>query len=111
MGICPRCGSWIDAGEPYCPDCSYIINDSSSDEEFSDDGIISINGFEYDADDVVDALNEFVLSFLINFIAFIFILCFLEAILGLGFLFSILFCCDYIIALGMKNCFRFEKLL
>lgn len=58
MGICPRCGSWIDAGEPYCPDCSYIINDSSSDEEFSDDGVISINGFEYDVDDVVDALDE-----------------------------------------------------
>ena len=51
-----------------------------------------------------------VLSFLINFIVFIFILCFLEAILGLGFLFSILFCCDYIIALGMKNCFGFEKI-
>ena len=49
-----------------------------------------------------------VLSFLINFIVFIFILCFLEAILGLGFLFSILFCCDY--ALGMKNCFGFEKI-
>ena len=49
--------------------------------------------------------------FLINFIVFIFILCFLEAILGLGFLFSILFCCDYIIAWGMKNCFGFEKLL
>ena len=36
MGICPRCGSWIDAGEPYCPDCSYIINDSSSDEGSDD---------------------------------------------------------------------------
>ena len=61
---------------------------------------------------VVDELHYWVYYlFLINFIAFIFILCFLEAILGLGFLFSILFCCDYIIALGMKNCFGFEKLL
>ena len=23
MGICPRCGSWVDAGEPYCPECCY----------------------------------------------------------------------------------------
>ncbi len=60
---------------------------------------------------VVDELHYWVYYlFLINFIAFIFILCFLEAILGLGFLFSILFCCDYIIALGMKNCFGFEKI-
>jgi hypothetical protein len=61
---------------------------------------------------VVDELHYWVYYlFLINFILFIFILCFLEAILGLGFLFSILFCCDYIIAWGMKNCFGFEKLL
>ena len=61
---------------------------------------------------VMDELHYLgVLSFLINFIVFNFILCFLEAILGLGFLFSILFCCDYIIAWGMKNCFGFEKLL
>ena len=61
---------------------------------------------------VVDELHYWVYClFLINFFAFIFILCFFEAILGLGFLFSILFCCDYIIALGMKNCFGFEKLL
>lgn len=28
--ICPRCGSWIDAGEPYCPDCGY---DGSDDDD------------------------------------------------------------------------------
>ena len=61
---------------------------------------------------VVDELHYWVYYlFLINFIAFIFILCFLVAFLGHEFLFSILFCCDYIIALGMKNCFGFEKLL
>ena len=32
--ICPRCGSWIDAGEPYCPDCGY---DGSDDDEEDDD--------------------------------------------------------------------------
>lgn len=28
--ICPRCGSWIDEGEPYCPNCGY---DGSDDED------------------------------------------------------------------------------
>ena len=32
--ICPRCGSWIDAGEPFCPECGY---DGSDDEDEDDD--------------------------------------------------------------------------
>ena len=28
--ICPRCGSFIDAGEPCCPKCGY---DDSDDED------------------------------------------------------------------------------
>lgn len=28
--ICPRCGPWIDEGEPYCPNCGY---DGSDDED------------------------------------------------------------------------------
>lgn len=33
--ICPRCGTWIDAGEPYCPGCLW---DGSDDEEGDDYG-------------------------------------------------------------------------
>lgn len=29
MEICPICGSWIDAGEPYCPECGYVSGGSS----------------------------------------------------------------------------------
>ena len=49
MGICPRCGSWVDAGEPYCPDCCY---DGSG-------GTDKVNSV-YDSDkrDVEDALDE-----------------------------------------------------
>jgi predicted amidophosphoribosyltransferase len=32
--ICPRCGSWIDEGESYCPDCGY---DGSDDDEYDED--------------------------------------------------------------------------
>jgi RNA polymerase subunit RPABC4/transcription elongation factor Spt4 len=31
--ICPRCGSLIDAGEPYCPNCGY---DGCGDDEDDD---------------------------------------------------------------------------
>ena len=31
--ICPKCGTWIDAGEPYCPGCMW---DGSDDEEEDD---------------------------------------------------------------------------
>lgn len=34
MMNCPRCGSWIDAGEPFCPECGY---DGSDDDEEEDD--------------------------------------------------------------------------
>ena len=30
--ICPRCGSWIDEGEPYCPDCGYDGSDDDDDD-------------------------------------------------------------------------------
>ena len=33
MMNCPRCGSWIDAGEPFCPECGY---DGSDDEDEDD---------------------------------------------------------------------------
>ncbi len=32
--ICPRCGSWIDLGEPCCPECGY---DGSDDDDEEDD--------------------------------------------------------------------------
>lgn len=53
MGICPRCGSFVDEGEPYCPDCSYIFTGSS------DDGsdLIEIAGYEFDRNDVEDVLS------------------------------------------------------
>ena len=31
--VCPRCGSFIDAGEPCCPNCGY---DGSDDEDEDD---------------------------------------------------------------------------
>lgn len=57
MGICPRCGSWVDEGEPYCPECCY--GGSGSIEDFGNDSSsITVNGVEYDIDDVEDALDE-----------------------------------------------------
>ena len=53
MGICPRCGSWVDEGEPYCPECCY---DGSEDSNYPN--VIEVNGFEYDISDVEDALEE-----------------------------------------------------
>lgn len=50
MGICPRCGSWVDEGEPYCPECGYDGNDDSD--------VIEVNGTDYDVNDVEDALNQ-----------------------------------------------------
>lgn len=32
--ICPRCGSWIDEGEPYCPDCGYDGSDDDDDDDY-----------------------------------------------------------------------------
>lgn len=55
MGICPRCGSWIDEGEPYCPECCY--DGSGSNSPFGSD-VVEINGTEYDMSDVEDALDE-----------------------------------------------------
>lgn len=43
MCICPRCGSFIDAGEPYCPDCGYMGDDSDDDERET----ITINFDDY----------------------------------------------------------------
>ena len=57
MGICPRCGSWVDEGEPYCPECCYGGN-KRSEVENTRDGFINVNGYLYDADDVEDALEE-----------------------------------------------------
>ncbi|MBQ2653406.1 MAG: hypothetical protein IJF83_07615 [Methanobrevibacter sp.] len=55
MGICPRCGSWVDEGEPYCSDCSYVF-DSSDSGDIYDSNVVRINGFEYDINDVEEAL-------------------------------------------------------
>lgn len=47
--ICPRCGSFIDAGEPYCPECCY-----GGEEE-----TVRVNCDEYDRDELEEALREF----------------------------------------------------
>lgn len=31
--ICPRCGTWIDEGEPYCPGCLWDGSDEDDDDE------------------------------------------------------------------------------
>lgn len=49
MGICPRCGSWVDEGEPYCPECCYMGGDDT----------VTIDGREYDADDVERVLRDY----------------------------------------------------
>lgn len=33
MAICPRCGSWVDEGESYCPSCGYDGSDDEYDDE------------------------------------------------------------------------------
>lgn len=59
MGICPRCGSWVDEGEPYCPECCYDGSDEGTNLEISENlGVVTINGSEYDIDDVEEALEE-----------------------------------------------------
>ena len=47
--ICPRCGSFMDAGEPYCPDCGYEGEDET----------VSVSCDEYDRDELEEALREF----------------------------------------------------
>lgn len=56
MGICPRCGSWVDEGEPYCPECCYDGDDGNGISD-TDSNKIVINGYEYDIEDVEDALD------------------------------------------------------
>ena len=34
MAICPRCGSFIDAGEPCCPECGYDGSDDDDEDDF-----------------------------------------------------------------------------
>ena len=51
MGICPRCGSWVDEGEPYCPECCYMGGD--------DDDVVTIGGKDYDVDDVERVLRRY----------------------------------------------------
>lgn len=60
MGICPRCGSWVDEGEPYCPECCYDGSDSKSEPiGFKRDfDVIRVNDTDYDRDEVEDALLE-----------------------------------------------------
>ena len=60
MGICPRCGSWVDEGEPYCCECSYVFESSQSGFRESSIGsdIITVNGYDYCRSDVEDALDE-----------------------------------------------------
>ena len=60
MGICPRCGSWVDEGEPYCPDCCYDSSESTgrTREDIHGEKVIEVNGTEYNAQDVEDALYE-----------------------------------------------------
>ena len=60
MGICPRCGSWFDEGEPYCPECCYGGSGSNSRIRVNIhlEKVIEVNGCEYYAEDVEDALSE-----------------------------------------------------
>lgn len=55
MGICPRCGSFVDEGEPYCPYCSYIGGSGSNN---NNDNVITIDGDDYYKDEVEDALYD-----------------------------------------------------
>ncbi len=50
MGICPACGSYIDPGEPYCPDCGYIESSSGNDED--------LDFSEFDEDELEEALER-----------------------------------------------------
>lgn len=49
MGICPVCGSFIDPGEPYCPDCGFIVERPKKEE---------IDISDFDEDELEEALNE-----------------------------------------------------
>ena len=51
MGICPRCGSWVDEGEPYCPECCYMGE--------GEENTITIDGRDYDARVVESVLRDF----------------------------------------------------
>lgn len=53
MGICPICGSYIDSGEPYCPDCGFV-GVSSNAEENREELDFSI----FDEDDLIEVLEE-----------------------------------------------------
>lgn len=52
MGTCPVCGTFIDPGEPYCPDCGYIPGGSimSGDE--------GLDFSEFDIDELEEALES-----------------------------------------------------
>ena len=50
MGICPRCGSWVDEGEPYCPECCYMGED---------DETVTIDGRDYNAAEVERVLENY----------------------------------------------------
>lgn len=54
MGICPRCGSWVDEGEPYCPECCYM----GEDEDDGDD-TVTIDGRDYDLSNVERVLENY----------------------------------------------------
>ena len=47
MGICPSCGSFIDPGEPYCPDCGYIPGGGDDGYDFS----------QFDEEDLISVLE------------------------------------------------------
>jgi uncharacterized protein CbrC (UPF0167 family) len=58
MGICPRCGSWVDEGEPYCPECMYDGSESGADPTGFSDDMINVNGSCYRRYLVEEALEE-----------------------------------------------------
>lgn len=52
MGICPSCGTFIDPGEPYCPDCGYIPGGARDISEIDEDELIFVLEMHgYDLDD------------------------------------------------------------
>ena len=58
MGICPVCGTFIDPGEPYCHDCGHIVSENSSSPISINNDSITIDGIDYDIDELEEALEE-----------------------------------------------------
>ena len=56
--ICPRCGSWIDEGEPYCPGCSWDGDDEE--EDLEDELIRALTEYSRQQENLTDAQKELI---------------------------------------------------